>query len=287
MIIADGRARLRAAVAKATTLLRAAEIDSPEVNALRLAEHVAGVRPVLTVTELADDFEARYFRLVGERAAHIPLQLLTGTAAFRYLEVAVEPGVFIPRPETELVAGAAIAEAESGKTRPLVVDLCTGTGVIALSVATEVSGAQVIAVDLSAAAVDLARRNAATLGADIDVRQGDVADPALLVELDGTVDVLVANPPYVPAGEIAQPEVREHDPQLALFGGGPDGLAVPADVIAAAARLLRAGGLLVMEHDVTQGAAVRKRIAATAAFDTSATHQDLTGRDRYVTARRL
>lgn len=279
------RGRLRAAVAKATTLLRAAEIDSPEVNALQLAEYVAGARPVLTVTELPDDFETRYFRLVGERAAHVPLQLLVGTAAFRYLQVAVEPGVFIPRPETELVAGAAIAEALERST-PVVVDLCTGTGVIALAVATEVPASRVIAVDLSPAAADLARRNAAAIGADIDVRTGDVADPQLLTELDGTLDVLVANPPYLPPGEIAQLEVREHDPELALFGGGPDGLAVPAQVISAAARLLRSGGLLLMEHDETQGAAARDLVEKTGAFELAMTHQDLTGRDRYLTARR-
>jgi release factor glutamine methyltransferase len=269
-------------VARATTLLRAAGVESPEVNALRLAEHVAGVRPVLLARSVPATFEPRYFRLVGRRAAGVPLQLLVGTAPFRHLSVPVSEGVFIPRPETELVAGAAVSAA-ADLTAPLVVDLCTGTGAIALAVASEVPAARVVAVDASAGAVVSARANAAALGLAVDVRPGDVTDPSLLAELAGSADVVVANPPYVPAGAALPVEVAEHDPAAALWGGGVDGLDVPRAVLTAAARLLRPGGTLVMEHDETQGAALRDSARA-AGFTDVEIHRDLAGRDRYLTA---
>jgi release factor glutamine methyltransferase len=277
------RERLRAAVAKATTLLRAAAIDSPEVNALRLAEFAAGVRPVPTADDLPDDFESRYFRLVGQRAAHVPLQLLLGTAPFRHLEVTVAAGVFIPRPETETVAGAAV-DAARALASPLVVDLGAGTGVIALAVAQEVPSARVIGVDVSSEAVDLARRNAQRLGVDVKFRIGDVTDPALLAELSAGVDVVVANPPYIPNGVVLPPEVAEYDPPSALRGGGRDGLDVPRLFLATAARLLRTGGTVVLEHDETQSTALRD--AAAVSFTEVRTHRDLTARDRYLTAQR-
>jgi len=277
------RERLRAAVAKATRLLRAADINSPEVSALRLAEFVAGMRPVLRADDLPDDFESRYFGLVGQRAAHVPLQLLVGSAPFRHLEVNVAPGVFIPRPETETVAGAAI-EAARAVPSPLVVDLGTGTGVIALAVAQEVPSARVIGVDVSSEAVDLARRNAKGLGLDVDFRLGDLTDPVLLAEFVARVEVVVANPPYVPTDVVLPPEVAEYDPPAALWGGGVGGLEAPRRFLTTAARLLRAGGIVVLEHDETQGAALRA--AAADAFTDVATHADLTGRDRYLTARR-
>lgn len=277
------RERLGAAVAKATTLLRAAEISSPEVTAFRLAEFVVGVRPVLMADDLPGDFEPRYFRLVGRRAAHVPLQLLVGTAPFRHLEVEVAEGVFIPRPETETVAGAAIDAARPVRS-PLVVDLGTGSGVIALAVAQEVPSARVVGVDVSREAVDLARRNAGCLGLKVDFRTRDVTDPELLAEFAGRVDVVVANPPYIPPDAALPPEVAEHDPPAALWGRGPDGMVVPQLFLAAAAQLLRAGGTLVMEHDETQAAALRD--AAADVFTEVGTHADLARRDRYLTARR-
>jgi release factor glutamine methyltransferase len=192
--------------------------------------------------------------------------------------------VFIPRPETETVAGAAI-EAARAVPSPLVVDLGTGTGVIALAVAHEVPAARVIGVDVSSEAIDLARRNAKRLGLDVEFRVGDVTDRELLAELSAGVDVVVANPPYVPTDVVPPPEVAEFDPPSALWGGGAGGLEAPQRFLAAAARLLRAGGTVVMEHDETQAAALRA--AAASKFTEVATHADLTGRDRYLTARRL
>jgi release factor glutamine methyltransferase len=203
---------------------------------------------------------------------------------FRHIEVAVGPGVFIPRPETELVAGAAIAEAHAaGPGRPVVVDLCAGSGAIALAVADEVPRAVVHAVERSAQAYGWLVRN--VRGTSVRAHRADVA--AALPELDGSVDVVVSNPPYVPEADRPRMdrETLEHDPAEALWGGGPDGLDVPRAVIAAAARLLRPGGLLVVEHADRQGDAVRAHLGE-GCWDNVATHRDLAGRDRFATARR-
>src|SRR5690606_16899961 len=181
--------------------------------------------------------------LVERRAAREPLQHLVGSAGFRGIELLVGPGVFVPRPETEQVAGAAIDAAERvvrERGRAVVVDLCTGSGAIALAVAAEVPAARVHAVELDTAALGWARRNLeASPDRDrVGVLRGDAR--TALVELDGTVDVVVANPPYIPPdAEPVDPEVRDHDPAVALYGLGPDGLEVPRGIVRAAARLLR------------------------------------------------
>ncbi len=295
------------AIAQAADRLAAAGVPSPRVDAVALAEHALGVSQLILAVPppLPAGFEGAYETLVRRREAREPLQHIVGYAAFRRLNVRVEPGVFVPRPETEVVAGQAVEEAlrliAAGRT-PLVVDLCTGSGVLALSVAVEAPGSQVVAVDSDPAAVSLARKNAAglraatepseTLGTStepggIRVEVGDVVDPTLLSELPGAVDVVISNPPYIPDDAVPlEPEVAVHDPPCALFGGGGDGLDVPRQVVAAAARLLRAGGLFVMEHADVQGAAVRELVDRTGAFEPATTHRDLTGRDRYVLARR-
>ena len=288
----DERAVLRAEIERGVELLADAGVASPRPDALALAAHALGVpRLVLALPPaLPNGFVAEYRALVERRAAREPLQHLVGSTVFRHVTLRVEPGVFVPRPETEVVAGAAIDEARRiAATRPpVVVDLCCGTGAIAVSAAAEVPGAQVVAVDVSAAAVRLTAANLASRGSSVArAERGDVADPGLLAELDGTVDVVVSNPPYIPPGAVpVDPEVREHDPELALYGGGSDGLDVPRLVVAGAARLLRAGGLLVMEHGDEQGEAVRALITAAGGWTAVETHRDLTDRDRYVTARR-
>jgi len=283
---------LRQLVNGATTLLAEAGVVSAQVDAVALAARALGV-PTLVLAlapdPLPDGFAARYAALVERRRSREPLQHIVGRTGFRYLTVLVEPGVFVPRPETETVAGHAIdaaAQVAAQDRAPLVVDLCTGTGAIALSVATEVPTARVVAVDASPQAVALARRNAEATGADVDVRTGDVRDPGLLAEVAGTVDVVVANPPYIPPDQVpVDPEVRDHDPDLALYGGGADGLDVPRAVVAAAVRLLRPGGLLVMEHAEVQAAAVRRTVRAAGLVDVT-TVADLTGRPRALLARR-
>ncbi|KSW21520.1 peptide chain release factor N(5)-glutamine methyltransferase [Cellulomonas sp. B6] len=285
---------LRAYVDGATAVLAEAGVASPRHDALALAAYALGLPRVELVLPppLPDGFAAELAGLVERRRAREPLQHILGSTVFRYVTLRVEPGVFVPRPETETVAQLAIDEAAAlaaRGARPLVVDLCTGTGAIAVAVDTEVPASRVVAVDLSDAAVGLARANAGAVGtADLRVEQGDVRDPALLAELDGTVDVLVSNPPYIPPDAVPlDPEVRDHDPDLALYGGGADGLDVPRAVIVAAARLLTDGGLLVMEHAEVQGEAARAAAAATGAFTDVRTLPDLTGRERTLVARRV
>ncbi|UZN04448.1 peptide chain release factor N(5)-glutamine methyltransferase [Cellulomonas sp. S1-8] len=285
---------LRAYVDGATAVLAEAGVPSPRHDALALAAYALGLPRVELVLPppLPDGFAAEFADLVERRRAREPLQHIVGYTVFRYVTLRVEPGVFVPRPETETVAQLAIDEAAAlaaRGARPLVVDLCTGTGAIAISVDVEVPASRVVAVDLSDEAVGLANANAgAVAGLDLRVVQGDVRDPALLAELDGTVDVVVSNPPYIPPDAVPlDPEVRDHDPDVALYGGGADGLDVPRAVIAAAARLLVPGGLLVMEHAEVQDAAARAAASATGAFADVRTVADLTGRPRTLVARRV
>ncbi|WP_255701590.1 peptide chain release factor N(5)-glutamine methyltransferase [Cellulomonas palmilytica] len=285
---------VRTLVEAAVRVLDEAGVPSPRVDAVALAAHALGrdrLELALAPDPAPAGFVEEFAALVDRRRGREPLQHIVGHTAFRYLTLRVEPGVFVPRPETEVVAQVAVDEAArlvGAGARPVVVDLCCGTGAIALSVATEVPGARVVAVDLSTGAVELTRANAAAAGAaGLRVEQGDVREPGLLADLVGTVDVLVSNPPYVPPDAVPrEPEVRDHDPDLALYGGGADGLDVPRAVIAAACRLLVPGGLLVMEHAEVQDAQARAAAAETGAFVEIATRPDLTGRPRMLVARR-
>lgn len=274
--------RVRAAVARAAELLAAAGVPSPRADAELLAAHVLGVsRGGLA---LVDGWEpaqqARFERLVGQRATRIPLQHLTGTVGFARLELAVGPGAFVPRPETELLAQWAVGM--GGET---VVDLGSGTGALALAIAHELPAARVYAVERSPAALRWLLRNAADRAAagdrPIEVVVGDATDPAVLAALDGSVDLVVCNPPYVPDGAPVPPEVADHDPPEAVFAG-PDGLAVIRPVIARAAALLRPGGWFGLEHDVSHAVAVPGLLRGR--FTQIADHRDLAGRPRYVTA---
>lgn len=293
----DADRSLRAVLAAAHHRLAAAGIASPAADAHLLVAHVLGVprgelsRRVVLGYELAADEAARLEAAVARRAERVPLQHLTGLAPFRRLELLVGPGVFVPRAETELLAGWAV-EAAAGVAAagddPLVVDLCSGSGAIALAVADEVPQARVVAVELGPDAVAWARRNVERLGLGgrVEVRAGDAAraDAGVLADVAGHVDVVAANPPYIPPdAEPVEPEVRDHDPALALYGGGDDGLAVPRAVVATAARLLRPGGLLLMEHGELQGAATRA-FAAGPDWAGARTERDLTGRDRALVA---
>ena len=245
---------LRSAVREATARLAAAGIRSAEVDAVALAAHAMRVEPseVRRAMVLGADEPEGFAELVAEREARVPLQHLTGVAHFRRVELAVGPGVFVPRPETEVTAGLAIDAASAMGPDAVVVDLCTGSGAIALAVKDEVPGARVHAVELSDLAHGWAVANRDRLALEVDVRLGDAT--SAFPELEGAVDVVVSNPPYIPAGSVpVDPEVREHDPEVALYGGSADGLAVPLAVAARAAVLLRAGGVLVMEHADSQG----------------------------------
>ncbi|WP_435739072.1 peptide chain release factor N(5)-glutamine methyltransferase [Cellulosimicrobium sp. PMB13] len=288
----------------AAARLAGSGVTSSRADAEILLGHALAVstgevrRLVVLDRPLPDDAVRAFADLVARRAERVPLQHLTGAAPFRHLELAVGPGVFVPRPETEQVAQVAVDEAAAvvaREGRAVVVDLCTGSGAIALAVASEVPGTEVHAVELDADAHGWAARNVTAAreatGAVVHLVRGD-ARRALAGEpadggLDGACDVVVSNPPYVPPDAVPRdPEVADHDPAVALYGLGPDGLEVPRGVTAAAARLLRPGGLYVMEHAEVQAVAARAMVEATGAFVDVRTLPDLTGRDRMVVARR-
>ncbi|MFI7600959.1 peptide chain release factor N(5)-glutamine methyltransferase [Actinoplanes sp. NPDC049681] len=276
------RPRLAPALAKGTARLAEAGVESPRVDAELLAAHVLGIgRGRLLLVDTVRPEELRRFDdLVQRRARRIPLQHLLGTAAFRHLELAVGEGVFVPRPETELLAGWGIEHTAPGAT---VVDLCSGSGAIALSVADEADPARVVAVERSPEALRFLRRNAETFST-VRVVAADVTQPGLLAELRGQVDVVLCNPPYVPEGTAVPPEVAEHDPAEAVFGGA-DGLTVIRPVIALAAALLRPGGVVGIEHDDVHADAVPDLLRADGRFEAVTAHEDLAGRPRYATAR--
>jgi release factor glutamine methyltransferase len=262
--------------------LREAGVPSPRVDAELLAAHLLGVSPgrlralALTGTAVPGGFE----ELVDERARRVPLQHLTGTASFRRIDLAVGPGVFIPRPETEAVAQLVIDRA-ARLDSPRIVDLGTGSGAIAAAVADEVPGAEVYAVELSDLALAWAGPNLERFG--VHLVQGDLA--TALPEHDGSFDVVVSNPPYIPAGAVPlEPEVAEHDPRIALYGGGADGMDLPRAAARSAARLLRPGGYFVMEHAEVQAPWVASLLQRAGVWTDISTHPDLTGRDRATSA---
>ena len=284
------RYALRRLVRQAGERLKAAGVASPEHDARALAEWLLG-RPLPLADGADAAFTAAYAQALRRREAREPLQRITGRMFFRGLELECRPGVFIVRPETEVVAGVAIEAVlarERGRVAggPLVVDLCTGSGAIAAAVAAEVPAARVIAVELAddavVAAVAACERHAP---GRVRVLQADAAAPSTLAGLDGSVDVVVTNPPYVPAGALEDVETASYDPRLALFGGGEDGLDLPVALVRRAAALLRDDGLLVMEHDAGQGRALREAALAVG-FREASTGQDLTGRDRFLRAGR-
>lgn len=274
---------LRAAIAAAADALSQAGIDSARTDAELLAAHVAGTeRGRLTLMDAPEaGFFDRFDEAVAARARRIPLQHITGRAAFGPADLQVGPGVFVPRPETEAVLEWALAQ--DLPPNPVILDLCTGSGALAVALAISIPGARVTAVDDDPSALDYARRN--TAGTTVRVLAGDVADPALLSELDGAVDMIVANPPYIPEGTELEPEVAHHDPAHALYGGA-DGMSVIRPIARRAARWLVPGGLLAIEHDDTTAAATVAEMRSGPFADITA-RRDLTGRPRFVTARRI
>ncbi|MCW2652662.1 MAG: release factor glutamine methyltransferase [Mycobacterium sp.] len=272
---------LRRAIDEATATLADAGVASPCNDAEALAAHVAGITRgrLPLIDALGDDFPGRYAELVAARARRIPLQHLIGTDAFGQVTLHVGPGVFVPRPETEALLEWAMRR--QLRAQAVIVDLCTGCGALAVALADHMPRARVIAVDNSVDALRYARRN--TAGTTVDVRDGDVTDPTLFADLDGQVDLVVANPPYLPDGTDLEPEVAEHDPPAALFGG-PDGMALISHIVALAERWLKPGGLLAIEHDDTTADATKALLRA--GFGEITGHSDLAGRARFVTATR-
>ncbi len=260
-----------AAVRAAAQRLADAGVPSAEHDAAALASYVLGERAVLASFD--GGTQRRYDVLVARRARREPLQHLTGVAPFRHVELAVGPGVFIPRPETEGLVDLVL---KACGPDTVAVDLCAGSGAIALAIATERPGTDVHAVEGSADALPWLTRNA---GGVVTVHHGGAADFAGVV-----ADVVVSNPPYLPLGLDVDPEVAA-DPAVALWGG-VDGLDVVHEVVAAAARLLRPGGLLALEHDASHQPAVLECLQRKGFVQVTG-HQDLSGRDRYATGVRM
>lgn len=283
---------MRDALAAATEKLRAAGVGSARADAEQLAAHLLGVaRTRLALVPLVEPAMLDAYRtMIDQRAKRIPLQYITGITSMGSVDIEVGPGVFVPRPETELLLAWTLAFLEAQSAHgATVIDLCTGSGALALAVAHARPDLVVHAVERDPRALDWARRNAdhRSQAGDtpITLTAGDVRDPELLPELDGAVDVIIANPPYIPAGVVLEPEVAEYDPPQALFAGA-DGLEVIAGMAPNLRRWLRADGGLAIEHDDSNGAGVAALLAEGSVFVDITEHLDLAGKPRYVTARR-
>ncbi|MGP9031619.1 peptide chain release factor N(5)-glutamine methyltransferase [Glutamicibacter mysorens] len=268
---------------QAIAALADAGVPSPGVDADLLLCHVLGIdRAQLKLRELRGDglqpaHREQFTELVAARRTRIPLQHLTGVAYFRYLELKVGPGVFTPRPETETVVQLGLDFlAAHGIGSPRCIDLCSGSGAIAAALASEVPTASVWAVELSEDAIGYTRANCEPHGVTVLHRDATQV-PA---QLDATMDLVISNPPYIPPNALPREvEVREHDPEMALYGLGEDGLQVPRAVTAQALKLLRPGGWYVMEHAEVQRESAAAMLRE-AGFTQVAGHQDLTGRAR-------
>lgn len=259
-----------------------------EVEAEHLLAHTLGISRMdlhnpLTVESALSAIgdmtivEETYWKLLDRRCAHEPLQYLTGTAYFRHLELKVGPGVLVPRPESELLVEAVLQHIEKLKGAVSVVDLGSGSGALALAIATEATQTHVIAVEKSAEAIYWLKENVSFIDEKVRILESDVA-----TALEGVkCDVVIANPPYIPDDEVLPKDVATHEPAVALFGG-PDGMRSPCLFISAAARLLKPGGFLAIEHHETQAAEVDDVL--TVEFEDILLHKDLNGRPRFTTA---
>jgi len=259
-----------------------------EVEAEHLLAHTLGLTRMdlhnpLTVenalTAIGDItiVEETFWKLLDRRCANEPLQYLTGVAYFRHLEIKVGPGVLVPRPESELLVESVLTHIEKLSGAISVVDLGAGSGALALAIATEAPTTHVIAVEKSAEAIYWLKENVSFIDEKVRILESDVS-----TALDGVkCDVVIANPPYIPDGQVLPADVRNHEPAIALFGGA-DGMKTPRLFIAASARLLKPGGFLAIEHHEAQGDEIAAVLNLD--FEDILLHQDLTGRPRFTTA---
>jgi release factor glutamine methyltransferase len=266
--------------------LNAAGIDP--LDAEHLMAYVLGLsrmdlhNPVIVEDRLAgfEDLtilEETFWKLLDARAAHEPLQYLTGVAYFRYLDIQVGPGVLVPRPESELLVQSVLDHCQKLSGVISVVDLGSGSGALALAISTENSNTRVIAVEKDPAAIEWLKKNVSQINEQVRIVESDVVDA-----LEGvSCDVVIANPPYVPDNQELPRDVADHEPSIALFGG-PTGLDIPARFIDTAARLLKSGGFFALEHTEDQGPAIASLLEEN--FADIVLHRDLTQRPRFTTA---
>ena len=260
----------------------------PEVEAEHLLAHTLGIsrmdlhNPLTVENALAaigdmTVVEETFWKLLDRRCAHEPLQYLTGVAYFRHLEIKVGPGVLVPRPESELLVESVLTHIEKLSGAISVVDLGSGSGALALAIATEAPQTHVIAVEKSPEAIHWLKENVSFIDEKVRILESDVA-----TALEGVkCDVVIANPPYVPDSQELPRDVADHEPAIALFGGA-DGMKSPRLFISAAGRLLKSGGFLAIEHHEEQGGAIADVLSAD--FTDILLHKDLTGRPRFTTA---
>lgn len=259
----------------------------PEVDAEHLLAYVLGISRMelhnpLTVENAINAIgdvvviEETFWKLLDRRSAHEPLQYLTGVAYFRYLELQVGPGVLVPRPESELLVETVLKNIESRTGSVSVVDLGAGSGALTLAIATEAPQTHLIAVEKDPAAVEWLRKNVSRIDETVRILESDVADALVGVKCD----VVIANPPYIPDSQELPTDVADHEPAAALFGG-PDGMDIPREFIAAAARLLKSGGFFAIEHHESHPAAIVAAMSAD--FEDIQSHNDLVGRPRFTT----
>ena len=261
-----------------------------EVDAEHLLAHTLGISRMdlhnpLTVenalTAIGDMtiVEETFWKLLDRRCVHEPLQYLTGVAYFRHLELKVGPGVLVPRPESELLVESVLTHIEKLQGAISVVDLGSGSGALALAIATEAPHTHVIAVEKSPEAIHWLKENVSFIDERVRILESDV-----VTALEGVkCDVVIANPPYVPDSQLLPPDVANHEPAIALYGG-VDGMKSPRLFISTAARLLKSGGFLAIEHHEDQGSAIADVLSTD--FTDILLHEDLTGRPRFTTAMR-
>lgn len=269
-------------IRQAAATLAAAGVASPLNDARLLAAHVLGCPPMELILH-EPELPARFDELLARRANREPLQHILGTAPMGHLDLLVGPGVFVPRPETELLGNWAVEAVRGmGVDKPCIVDLCTGSGALACYLASLVPEAEVTAVELDDTARQWALRNVRNLGLSVSVVAGDATDPHLLPDIAGLADAVVSNPPYVPEATHVEPEVRA-DPHHAVFGG-PSGMDVIDKMVPVMVRMLRVGGVLGIEHDDATAGLVIEVLKDQGCLTEITAHQDFAGRDRYVTA---
>ncbi len=259
-----------------------------QVDAEYLLAHVLGisrmdlhnsvlVERVLSEVSESEVFQEQFLNLMERRINHEPLQYLTGVAPFRYLEIAVGPGVLVPRPESELLVDAVLTHIKNLPSPVSIIDLGAGSGALALAIATEAPGSRVIAVEKSPEAIYWLKKNVSVIADNVRVVEGDVAEVLPGVKCD----VVIANPPYIPDAQELPRDVIGFEPHAALFGG-PSGMELPRIFIKAAARLLKPAGVLVIEHTENQAAAIASELASD--FLSITLHDDLVARPRWTSA---
>lgn len=268
----------------ATTILDQAGVASPLNDARLIAAHLLGCGPLNVALYLRDGVPAGFDEAVARRARREPLQHILGRAPMGALDLHVGPGVFVPRPETEVLADWAVRQAR-GVAEPVVVDLCTGSGALAAYLAHELVDAHITAVELDEQAAAWAARNFHEFTPGVELVMGDATDPTLLPQLHGQVDILVTNPPYVPETSDLEPEVYS-DPHIAVFSG-ESGMDVIVEMIHLIHVLLKPGGVVGLEHDDTTSGQVQAVFNRHGGFTDVAVLKDLSGRARFVTASRL